>query len=146
MAKAYGAEVTAVDTAEKREMLLSLGADTVIDYTVAGTATSGSDYVALSGQVTILAGDTTATITVPVADDSLVEGTENVNVTLTNIASSEPGVALGVGKSHRPVGEPMDARVARDDRGRRRTGAGVLAIELRRRWYLLSPVSCRRFA
>ena len=45
--------------------------DTVIDYTVAGSATSGTDYVALTGQVTILAGDTTATITVPVADDSL---------------------------------------------------------------------------
>jgi NADPH:quinone reductase-like Zn-dependent oxidoreductase len=32
LAKAYGAEVTAVDIAEKREMLLSLGADAVIDY------------------------------------------------------------------------------------------------------------------
>ena len=69
--------------------------DTVINYTVAGSATSGNDFTALSGTVTILAGSTSATINVPVADDSLVEGTETVSVTLTGIASGDPQVAIG---------------------------------------------------
>ena len=34
--------------------------DTVVNYTVAGTATSGNDYTALAGSATILAGSTTA--------------------------------------------------------------------------------------
>ena len=67
--------------------------DTVINYTVAGSATSGNDFTALSGTVTILAGSTSATINVPVADDSLVEGTETVSVTLTGIASGDPQVS-----------------------------------------------------
>jgi hypothetical protein len=63
--------------------------DTVISYTVAGTATSGNDYTALSGMVTIVGGSTFATITVPVIDDALVEGVvETVDVTLTSITAS----------------------------------------------------------
>ena len=69
--------------------------DTVVNYTVAGTATSGSDFTPLSGSVTITAGSTTATISVPVADDSLIEGTENVSVTLTGIASGDANISLG---------------------------------------------------
>ncbi len=63
--------------------------DTVINYTVAGSASSGNDFTPLSGTVMILAGSTSATISVPVADDSLVEGTETVSVTLTGIASGD---------------------------------------------------------
>ena len=69
--------------------------DTIVDYSVSGTAASGSDFTPLSGQVTILAGDTTATIDVPVIDDILVEGTENVGITLTGIASGNPSIAIG---------------------------------------------------
>ena len=61
--------------------------DTTVSYTVVGTATLGSDYTALSGSVTILAGATSATITVPVLDDALVEGTETVVVTLASITA-----------------------------------------------------------
>ncbi len=61
--------------------------DTVIAYSVAGTATSGTDYTALSGTVTIVAGATTATITIPVINDVLLEGPETVIVTLTSITS-----------------------------------------------------------
>ena len=68
--------------------------DTVISYSVAGTATSGSDYSALSGTVTIAAGATTATISVPVIDDNLAEPTENVVVTVTGITAGNPGVSL----------------------------------------------------
>jgi Calx-beta domain/Domain of unknown function DUF11 len=71
------------------------GVNTVIAYSVAGTATNGTDYTALSGTVTIPAGSTTATITIPVIDDVAVEGSETVIITLTSITSGSPGVILG---------------------------------------------------
>ena len=69
--------------------------DTDISYTVAGTATAGTDYTALSGTVTIPAGSTTATIDVTgIVLDSLIEGTETVTVTLTAITASDPGIII----------------------------------------------------
>ncbi len=61
--------------------------DTVVGYSVTGTAVAGTDYTALSGTVTIAANATSATISVPVIDDSLVEGDETVIVTLTGVTS-----------------------------------------------------------
>ena len=65
-----------------------------VNYTVTGTATSGDDFVALSGQVTF--ADQTqdfAEIIVDVLPDNLVENNETVTVTLT---STSPGGAGGV--------------------------------------------------
>ena len=59
----------------------------MISYSVAGTATSGDDYTALSGTVTVLTSQTTATITIPVLDDAIVEGSETVQITLTGVTS-----------------------------------------------------------
>src|SRR5205814_664767 len=56
--------------------------DTTISYHTGGTATAGTDYTALSGSVTIRAGQTTATISVPVLDDNRFEGAETVVLTL----------------------------------------------------------------
>ena len=61
--------------------------NTVISYTVGGSAASGADYTALSGTVTILAGATTATISIPVIDDLIVDPGETVIVTLTSVTS-----------------------------------------------------------
>lgn len=44
IAKAFGAEVTGVDSAEKLDMLSSIGADHVIDYTQEDFAKSGETY------------------------------------------------------------------------------------------------------
>lgn len=52
-------------------------------YSVGGSATTGSDYTALTGSVTIPAGQSTATITVTPINDNLVEGAETVVVTLS---------------------------------------------------------------
>ena len=63
-----------------------------VAYTVTGTATSGSDYTARSGNVTIDASQTSATITVPVLQDNdFSEGTETVIVTLTSDAAYTVG-------------------------------------------------------
>ena len=69
--------------------------DTVIDYTVAGSAVEGTDFGSLSGQVTVLAGQTTATIEIPTIDDSLIEVTETVQITLDSIVSGDPSVLIG---------------------------------------------------
>ncbi|MGD1931348.1 MAG: Calx-beta domain-containing protein, partial [Leptolyngbyaceae cyanobacterium] len=82
------------------EFTVSLAAvasqDTVVSYSVGGTATAGSDYSALSGTVTIIAGQTTAAIAVPVLEDSEGEGDETVVVTLDAITSGDADVVLGV--------------------------------------------------
>ncbi len=69
--------------------------DTVISYLVSGTATSGDDFTALSGSVTIPAGSTTATINVPVIDDAEAEGAETVIVTLDTISSGDGEISIG---------------------------------------------------
>lgn len=68
--------------------------DTVIAYTMSGTATSGSDYTAPSGTVTIAAGDTSADITITVQSDTLSETDETVILTLASIMSSDDATAL----------------------------------------------------
>jgi len=62
-----------------------------VTYNVAGTATGGNDYTALSGSVTIAANEASATITVDLLDDSLVEGDETVIVILTNSSNYTVG-------------------------------------------------------
>ena len=68
---------------------------TTASYTVSGTATAGSDYTALSGSVTIPAGQTSATIAVPVIDDTLSEPNETVIVSLTGISAGAPNAVVG---------------------------------------------------
>ena len=63
-----------------------------ITYTVSGTATPDVDYQALSGTVTIPAGQREAIIQIIPKDDNLVEGVETVIIHLTGATSSLPGV------------------------------------------------------
>ena len=69
-----GDETGTVDGVFTVSMTNPADVDTVIDYTVTGTATSANDFTTLSGQVTILAGQTSATINIPTIDDNLAEG------------------------------------------------------------------------
>jgi hypothetical protein len=79
----------------------STTASLTVFYTVSGTATNGTDYTALSGSVVIAAGETTATITVSIIDDALVEGVETVIVTLSTNANYTVGTpdnaTIGIG-------------------------------------------------
>jgi hypothetical protein len=57
----------------------------LVDYTTSdSTASAGSDYTATSGTLTFGAGETSKTITVPIADDALAEGWETFFVTIGN--------------------------------------------------------------
>ncbi|MCW1914016.1 putative Ig domain-containing protein [Luteolibacter sp. GHJ8] len=62
-----------------------------VNYTVSGTATSGSDYTAMSGSVSVPANGTNdVTVTIPVTNDTTPEPTETIKVTIT------PGAAYRV--------------------------------------------------
>jgi putative intracellular protease/amidase len=61
----------------------SAAAALTVAYTVSGSAASGGDYVALSGNVTIAAGQTSASIAVTPIDDTAAELEETVILTLS---------------------------------------------------------------
>jgi hypothetical protein len=52
--------------------------------TANGTAVAGQDYTATSGTLTIPAGGTSGTVSVPILNDALVEPTETFTLTLSN--------------------------------------------------------------
>ena len=67
------------------------GGNVTVNYTVSGTATSGTDFSALSGSVSIPAtGTNDVTVTIPVTNDTVAESTETVVVTIT------PGAAYKI--------------------------------------------------
>lgn len=72
-------------------------ATTVAFATSNDTAKAGTDYRATSGTVTVPAGSTTATVTVPVVSDKVREGNETLAVTLTSPvgATIADGSAVG---------------------------------------------------
>jgi hypothetical protein len=88
-------------------------ADTTVTYTVdpASTATSGADYTALSGSVTILSGQTTASIPDTVLDDATAEGSETVVVNLgagTGYTVGAPGSAtVNIADNEDPIGPAL---------------------------------------
>ena len=91
-------DAAAGEPANNGQFTVSLSAasstDTVISYTVGGTATAGADYTALTGSVTILAGQLSALIDVTVLNDVVVEGNETVTVTLNSITSGDPDISI----------------------------------------------------
>jgi len=66
--------------------------DVTFDYTTSnGTATAGSDYTATSGSETILAGNTSVTIDVPILGDTLDEPDETFQISINNINNANGG-------------------------------------------------------
>ena len=61
------------------------------------TATAGRDYTRVSGTLTFRAGTTTATIDVPILDDSTGEETETFTVTLSNATGARLSAAAATG-------------------------------------------------
>jgi hypothetical protein len=72
--------------------------DVTVDYATAdGSAAAGSDYVAATGTLTILAGQTSGSITVDVTGDTAVEPAETFTLTLSNPVGAKivTGIATG---------------------------------------------------
>ncbi|MBS1566768.1 MAG: family 16 glycosylhydrolase, partial [Bacteroidetes bacterium] len=73
-------------------------AKATIDYsTTAGTAVAGKDFTAVSGTLTIDAGQSSGYIDVPVAGDSLRRDDQQFYVQLTNAKNCTLGTAKGTG-------------------------------------------------
>ena len=74
-------------------------AEVTVDYAdgTGGTATSGTDYTAVSGTLTFAAGDATGTVSVPVATDATDEDDETVTVTLSNAVNATVATASASG-------------------------------------------------
>jgi hypothetical protein len=70
---------------------------TVAFQTTNGSAVAGQDYVAQTGTLTIPAGATSATISVPILSDTLVEGNETFTVNLGNPTNATLAKAAGTG-------------------------------------------------
>jgi hypothetical protein len=69
-----------------------------VDFTTLdGSATAGNDYIATSGRLTFTTGTSTATITVPIVSDSLVEANETFNVALSNATNAALVDGIGTG-------------------------------------------------
>ncbi len=65
--------------------------------TSGGTATSGTDFLAMSGVLTVSAGSPTATISIPVVGDRWSENTEQFSITLSGPVNVTLLDGLGVG-------------------------------------------------
>ena len=77
-----------------------------VDYeTVDGTAAAEEDYEAVSGTLSIEAGQTSATVHIPVLDDSHDEGEETLTLILSNASNAQilDGEALGVIVNSDPI-------------------------------------------
>jgi hypothetical protein len=67
-------------------------ADVTLDYAIADASTaSSSDYTLSSGTVTIPAGSMSATLTIPVTNDTTVEAQEEIRLTLSNVQNAVLG-------------------------------------------------------
>lgn len=103
-----------------------------VAYTVSGTATSGSDYTALSGVVTVPAGAHTATIGVVALSDTVAEADETVVVTLgagAGYAIGSPDTATAI--IHSPV-RPAVAFAAATSAAREDAGNVQIQVKLNR--------------
>lgn len=72
--------------------------DVSVDYATADvTASDTLDYTGATGTVTVLAGDTSATVDVAIVDDALYEGDETLALDLSNEVNGTLGTATGTG-------------------------------------------------
>ena len=77
--------------------------------TASGTATSGTDFTAVSNTLTFEANETTKTVTVPTTDDSVDEPNETFTLTLSNPTNATLGDATATGTINDNDTSPLTA-------------------------------------
>ena len=92
---AYAEDVVVSEGAGTASVNITLSkaaaSDVTIDYQTAnGTATSG-DYTSTSGTLTIAAGETSGTISIPITNDTTTEAQENLTLNLSNASNATLG-------------------------------------------------------
>ena len=98
------------------ELSAPLDHDVQFDYTtVDGTAIAGSDYTSKSGTVTIAAGDTTASVTIDLLNDSVVEKSEAFSLSVSNLQSGGRSVGFAKQSTSLTVTDDDQATVSIDD-------------------------------
>jgi hypothetical protein len=71
---------------------LNTSGSAIVTYSTADiSATSGSDYSAVSGSVTFAAGESSKSFTIPIINDTVGEGNEIFNVMLNGAANANFG-------------------------------------------------------
>jgi hypothetical protein len=81
-----------------------------VDFTVAGTATSGVDFNLAASPIFLLPGQDTASINVAPIVDALPEGTETIVITVTGHGLKDIPYALEAAK--KPIVVPVDVKAA----------------------------------
>ena len=69
------------------------GSPITVNYNVTGSATSGTDYTSIGTSAIIPTGQSSVPVNVAVLEDNLLEGSENVTITITG--TSNPSVTIG---------------------------------------------------
>ena len=136
LAKHFGAEVTAVDSAAKLEMLRALGADEVVDYTREDVPASGAVYDVIF--------DVVGTLSLPrIAPSLAADG----RVLLANPGMSQRLDARRLGRtgSRRVVLEPSSPTAADLDYLRGLVDAGKLRAVIDRRYPLAEMREAHRY-
>ena len=77
----------------------TVGTDVTADYVIVGvSATAGEDFSDVGGgTATIVAGQTTTTVSVPLIDDGIAEGEEVLRIELSNIQNAFAGTVVADG-------------------------------------------------
>jgi hypothetical protein len=87
--------------------------EVVVHYSaIGGTAHSGQDYTLLSGSLTFSAGESIATIAVPIASDSIFEADETFSISLSNATNATIADPIGVATIENDDQQPFIPQVS----------------------------------
>ena len=112
--------------------------------TSGGTATPGTDYAPANGELSFTAGQTTASLTIPITDDDVFEGDETVELTLTSPVGVPLGSPATTSLTIRDDDPPAVVSFAQSTH-LVTENAGSIQVKLTRTGNLLAPATVRYF-